>query len=204
MAEGGGLLNLTPKSCSVSPDAETGCSAGCYALRRFLSYRPCPPYAGALGSKNWGRATLARTPGSAVLRIGCAISIAERDKRGDPEFTFRPIRRMSVTDGKSLMKRLLLASAVACLLTAQTANAKGCLEGAALGGVAGHMAHHTFLGIFGGCAGGMYVHHLYSKWKKAHPDGTMNDFVSENKDHLPAGWAERLSTVGDSSNLRAQ
>jgi hypothetical protein len=112
---------------------------------------------------------------------------------------------MSVTDGKSLMmKRLLLASAVACLLAGQTANAKGCLEGAALGGVAGHMAHHTFLGIFGGCAGGMYVHHLYSKWKKAHPDGTMNDFVSENKDHLPAGWAERLSTVGDTSNLRAQ
>jgi hypothetical protein len=112
---------------------------------------------------------------------------------------------MPVTDGKSpMMKCLLLAGAAACLLTVQTANAKGCLEGAALGGVAGHMAHHTFLGIFGGCAGGMYVHHLYSKWKKAHPDGTMNDFVSENKDHLPAGWAERLSTVGDSNNLRAQ
>jgi len=45
----------------------------------------------------------------------------------------------------------------------------------------------------------MYVHHLYSKWKKTHPDGTMNDFVSENKDHLPAGWADRLSTVGDAS-----
>jgi hypothetical protein len=30
----------------------------------------------------------------------------------------------------------------------------------------------------------------------------MNDFVSDNKDHLPAGWAERLSTVGD-NNLRA-
>jgi hypothetical protein len=36
-----------------------------------------------------------------------------------------------------------------------------------LGGVAGHMVHHTFLGIFGGCMDGMYVHHLYSKWKKA-------------------------------------
>ena len=99
------------------------------------------------------------------------------------------------------MKRLLLVSAVACLLTVQNANAKGCLKGAALGGVAGHAVHHTFLGIFGGCAGGMYVHHLYSKWKKAHPDGTMNDFVADNKDHLPAGWSDRLSTVGD-SNIR--
>jgi hypothetical protein len=54
------------------------------------------------------------------------------------------------------MKRLLLASVAACwcLLTAQTANAKGCLEGAALGGAVGNMTHHTFLGIFGGCAGG--------------------------------------------------
>ena len=94
------------------------------------------------------------------------------------------------------MKRLMLASAL-CLLTAQTATAKGCLEGAALGGVAGHMAHHTFLGIFGGCAGGMYVHHLYSKWKKTHPNGTMNDFVAENKDHLPAGWDQRLTSVGE-------
>ena len=101
------------------------------------------------------------------------------------------------------MKRLLLASAVACLLTVQTANAKGCLEGAALGGVAGHMAHHTFLGIFGGCACGMVVHHLYSKWKKEHPHGTMNEFVTDNKDKLPAGWAERLSAVSG-SKLPAQ
>jgi hypothetical protein len=100
------------------------------------------------------------------------------------------------------MRRLLLVSAAACLLAAQTANAKGCLEGAALGGVAGHAVHHTFLGIFGGCAGGMYVHHLYSKWKKAHPDGTMNEFVAEDKDWLPAGWADRLTAVGDTS-LRA-
>jgi hypothetical protein len=96
------------------------------------------------------------------------------------------------------MKRILLASAVICLLSVQTADAAGCLKGAALGAVAGHMVHHTFLGMFGGCAGGMYVHHLYTKWKKAHPDGTMNDFVADNKDHLPAGWADRLDTVGDS------
>jgi len=101
------------------------------------------------------------------------------------------------------VKAVLLATAVVCLLTAQTANAKGCLKGAVLGGVAGHMAHHTFLGIFGGCAGGMYVHHLYSRWKKAHPNGTMNDFVADDKDYLPAGWADRLTTVGDTRNLKA-
>ena len=101
------------------------------------------------------------------------------------------------------MKRLLLATAVVCLLTAQTANAKGCLQGAALGGVAGHMAHHTFLGIFGGCAGGLYVHHLYTKWKKTHPDGSMNEFVSDNKDYLPKGWDQRLTSVGDTTDLKA-
>ncbi|MBV8119211.1 MAG: hypothetical protein JO081_04635 [Alphaproteobacteria bacterium] len=96
------------------------------------------------------------------------------------------------------MKRFILASAAACLLMVQTANAAGCLKGAALGAVAGHMAHHTFLGIFGGCAGGMVVHHLYVKWKKNHPNGTVNEFVTDNKDKLPAGWEERLTAVGDS------
>jgi hypothetical protein len=102
------------------------------------------------------------------------------------------------------MRRLLLVSVAACLLAAQTANAKGCLEGAAVGGAVGHMTHHTFLGLFGGCAGGMYVHHLYSKWKRNHPNGTMNEFVSDNKEYLPAGWADRLTTppeVGN-SNIR--
>lgn len=97
------------------------------------------------------------------------------------------------------MKRILFAGAAICLLTVQTANAAGCLKGAALGAVAGHMAHHTFLGMFGGCAGGMMVHHLYARWKKDHPDGTMNEFVADNKDKLPSGWADRLGTVGDST-----
>jgi hypothetical protein len=100
------------------------------------------------------------------------------------------------------MKRIWLAGAAICLLNVQTASAAGCLKGAALGAVAGHMVHHTFLGMFGGCAGGLMVHHLYVKWKKDHPDGTMNEFVADNKDKLPAGWADRLNTVGD-SNVRA-
>ena len=99
-------------------------------------------------------------------------------------------------------KALLLGSVAVCLLAMQSARAAGCLEGAAVGGIAGHMAHHTFLGIFGGCAGGMMVHHMYSKWKKTHPNGTMNDFVADNRDRLPAGWEDRLTSVGD-TNLRA-
>jgi hypothetical protein len=91
---------------------------------------------------------------------------------------------------------LAFASVVACSMATQTAKAMGCMEGAAIGGIAGHMAHHTFLGLFGGCAGGLVVHHMYSKWKKAHPDGTMQDFVADNKDSLPAGWADRLNAAG--------
>ena len=96
------------------------------------------------------------------------------------------------------MKTILIVTAVVVGLTSQ-ANAMGCIEGAALGGVAGHMVHHTFLGLFGGCAGGMVVHHLYVRWKRKHPDGTMKEFVTDNKDKLPAGWADRLGGLGDNS-----
>ena len=104
-----------------------------------------------------------------------------------------------VAMGRLITRLLMIGAAMG--LAVQTADAKGCLEGAALGGIAGHMTHHTFLGIFGGCAGGMMVHHMYSKWKKEHPNGTMNDFVAENRDRLPAGWEDRLTTVGN-GNLR--
>jgi len=40
------------------------------------------------------------------------------------------------------------------------ADAAGCLKGAAVGGVAGHMAGHGVLGAAGGCAVG---HHMASK-----------------------------------------
>jgi hypothetical protein len=115
------------------------------------------------------------------------------------------MRRFSLASAAKLVRTFVGAfAAVTCLLTVhQPANAMGCLQGAMLGGIAGHMKHHTFLGIFGGCAGGIFVHHLYSRWKKAHPNGTMNDFVSANKDRLPEGWANRLSAVGETSNLRA-
>jgi outer membrane lipoprotein SlyB len=46
---------------------------------------------------------------------------------------------------------------------AGSAEAKGCLSGAAVGGLAGHMAHHGVLGAVGGCAVG---HHMASKHAK--------------------------------------
>ena len=39
--------------------------------------------------------------------------------------------------------------------------------------------------------------------KKTHPDGSMNEFVSDNKDYLPKGWDQRLTTVGDTNDLKA-
>jgi hypothetical protein len=30
----------------------------------------------------------------------------------------------------------------------------------------------------------------------------MNEFVSDNKDYLPKGWDERLTSVGDTTNLK--
>jgi len=92
----------------------------------------------------------------------------------------------------------MLAATIAALPIAN-AHAIGCFSGAALGGVAGHMAHHTFLGIFGGCAGGMVVHRLYAHWKREHPHGTMSEFVSDNRDRLPDGWADKLGKLGDHS-----
>jgi hypothetical protein len=48
---------------------------------------------------------------------------------------------------------------------APSAQAVGCLSGAAVGGVAGHMAgHHAVLGAIGGCAVG---HHMKNKQKRA-------------------------------------
>ncbi len=101
--------------------------------------------------------------------------------------------------------RYVTAGLICLTLTAgsmQPAGAIGCLSGAALGGVAGHAVHHTFLGIFGGCAGGMVVHRMYAHWKVDHPNGTMSQFVEDNKDHLPHGWADKLSKLGD-THLKA-
>ena len=31
----------------------------------------------------------------------------------------------------------------------------------------------------------------------------MNEFVSDNKDYLPKGWDQRLTSVGDTTDLKA-
>lgn len=66
------------------------------------------------------------------------------------------------------MTQFLLSAAVALALGAafapMRADAEGCLKGAAVGGVAGHMAgHHTMLGAGAGCAIG---HHEASKHER--------------------------------------
>lgn len=61
------------------------------------------------------------------------------------------------------MKFLTVAAALSLMLTAgavDTAQAKGCLKGAAVGGVGGHLAGHGVLGAVGGCVVG---HHMASK-----------------------------------------
>ena len=57
------------------------------------------------------------------------------------------------------MRHTILALAAIGLLATgvSSADAKGCLTGAAVGGVAGHMAGHGVLGAAGGCAVG---HHM--------------------------------------------
>ncbi|MEG3124689.1 hypothetical protein [Sphingomonas sp. GB1N7] len=56
---------------------------------------------------------------------------------------------------------VIAALAAATLALAGPADAKGCLKGAAVGGVGGHLAgHHAVLGAAAGCAIG---HHRAAK-----------------------------------------
>ncbi|WP_157825389.1 hypothetical protein [Rahnella sp. AA] len=58
-----------------------------------------------------------------------------------------------------------LFGAVICsmLLMSSFAQAAGCLKGAVVGGVAGHLKHHAVIGAVAGCAIG---HHLAAQEKK--------------------------------------
>jgi hypothetical protein len=67
------------------------------------------------------------------------------------------------------MKSILIGCAVALALAgvAETASAKGCLKGAAVGGIGGHIAgHHGLIGAAAGCAVG---HHMANKAAKQQP-----------------------------------
>ncbi|MEO7057362.1 MAG: hypothetical protein ABI281_06470 [Caldimonas sp.] len=66
------------------------------------------------------------------------------------------------------MKSILISCTVAMALAgmAGTASAKGCLKGAAVGGIGGHVAgHHGLIGAAAGCVIG---HHMASKAAKQH------------------------------------
>ncbi len=85
------------------------------------------------------------------------------------------------------MKRLFLSAAMATALgvtfTAHQADAAGCLKGAAVGGVAGHMAgHHTLLGAGAGCAIG---HHEAAKQEREDRQQAYRDDGSDH-DARPA------------------
>lgn len=61
---------------------------------------------------------------------------------------------------------LIAALGMAVLAAAPPAEAKGCLKGAVVGGLAGHAVHHGVLGALGGCAVGH--HYASKKAKQAH------------------------------------
>ena len=61
------------------------------------------------------------------------------------------------------MRIWTIAAALSLIMAAgavDTAQAKGCIKGAAVGGLAGHVAGHGVLGAAGGCVVG---HHMASK-----------------------------------------
>ena len=74
------------------------------------------------------------------------------------------------------MKVLTFSAALALALTAGAvgpAKAAGCIKGALVGGVAGHLAHHGVLGAAGGCVVG---HHMASqKAKQAEQQQTQSN-----------------------------
>lgn len=63
------------------------------------------------------------------------------------------------------MRKIAFAFFTAGVLLSATAQvqAKGCLKGAAVGGVAGHLKHHGVAGAAAGCAVG---HHMANKKEK--------------------------------------
>jgi len=55
------------------------------------------------------------------------------------------------------------ALAMSLLAGSFSAEAKGCIKGAIVGGAAGHLAHHGVLGAIGGCVVG---HHMAAEKEK--------------------------------------
>ena len=66
----------------------------------------------------------------------------------------------NLTREKTVMKRLIICTALLGLAFSNAAQAKGCIKGAIVGGVAGHMAGHGKVGAAAGCVIG---HHEANK-----------------------------------------
>lgn len=64
------------------------------------------------------------------------------------------------------MKMLMFVAAATALIGAQPALAKGCIRGAAAGGVAGHYVGKGH-GMMGAAAGCIAMHHHYAKQARA-------------------------------------
>lgn len=60
----------------------------------------------------------------------------------------------------SLVAPLMIGLGMICLSSAANA---GCLKGAIVGGLAGHLVHHGMLGAAAGCAYGVHEEHKYDR-----------------------------------------
>ena len=74
------------------------------------------------------------------------------------------------------MKSMLVAVSVCALAIPaliQPADARGCLKGAAVGGVAGHYAgHHGWLGAAAGCLVGRHEANKHDRMQRIDTNGT--------------------------------
>ena len=67
-------------------------------------------------------------------------------------------------------KTLVCVVATAAALLPGVSNAKGCLKGAAIGGIGGHVAgHHGLIGAAAGCAVGRHMADKQAKTAPAAP-----------------------------------
>jgi hypothetical protein len=92
------------------------------------------------------------------------------------------------------MRTLLDATlaATACILavtfTLVSANAKGCIKGAIVGGAAGHLAHHTLLGVAAGCVIG---HHEAVKAEKTQQEQQQQQIQPSGSAPAPASTKQQ-------------
>ena len=52
---------------------------------------------------------------------------------------------------------LMVVALTGCVTMSTEVQARGCLRGAAVGGVAGHFGHHPILGAIAGCVAGRSI-----------------------------------------------